>query len=245
MATEDIESVPDDRGAWNGDVVVILHGGNFTGGSPTWDADTTKVLTGLGLKVVRLGFPTTRGWDAVETYVHTAITGLKARDDTKRLFVVGVSSGGFVAAWAHGWDTLVDGTVCVCPVLRPAVQAELVPDLKAGARDMFGPDAGKAQTKALVNRLADTSTRPIAILTGEGDTRCPHTVSNPRGIFVDRGSCAVLHDTHKDVGHGLCKLWAQRHGEGVIEFLQEKRDRLLRTVREPEKQSKKRPRDTA
>jgi predicted esterase YcpF (UPF0227 family) len=101
-------------------ILITLHGGCFVGGSASWDQQQTKCLESLGFDVHQLEFPKDNFKETIE-YIFKYIKDLK-----ESVYILGRSSGGFLAKVIHDFRTkLIKKVIYLAPVFNPELRAKI------------------------------------------------------------------------------------------------------------------------
>jgi hypothetical protein len=118
--------------------ILALHGGCFVGGSIEWDTDQNTALSKMGFYVLQLHIPGTV--DEFRTSSDSVHRNLVI-DFPKPYFVLGRSSGGYLAR--EYMDRFIDihKALYLCPVFNPMLRAKLLPRFAAKTQAFFGEDA--------------------------------------------------------------------------------------------------------
>lgn len=121
-------------------IVVAFHGGCFVGGSTSWDRAQNEALAARGLRVHQIELPKT--WSAFrEQYEPGTVTPIDAYVVFGvPFFVVGRSSGGFLAKFVHDHHPdKVTKSAYLCPVFGPRERARLLSAYADKTETFFGP----------------------------------------------------------------------------------------------------------
>lgn len=173
--------------------ILAFHGGCFTGGSTSWDADQNHALAKLGYVVVQLWFPTTtivefREWAKNVNFVLQ-----------KPIHCLGRSSGGYLAKEFEMWTRLpVQKTIYICPVFKPLLRAELVPKMAEKTCQFFGNESP-------VDTTHFNPARELLLLAAQDEnvprqcyTKKQHTVAVYLGPVTHTGMCQIKSQTFLD-----------------------------------------------
>ena len=126
MATYDIPPHIEQKGT-----IISFHGGCFTGGNPSWDAEQNSLLASIGYKVIQVDFPKThskfRQWAEQNDF----------SDQKTPLYCLGRSSGGYLAKVYSSINTNVTKVIYICPVFNPTLRAKNKPKFAQKTRQFF------------------------------------------------------------------------------------------------------------
>ena len=160
--------------------VVIVHGGNFSGGKPSYGDALEQTLNSAGMLATCPEFPLEPHAAAL-----AALTKCVETNRAERIVVVGMSSGGYFAARLRPHPK-VAAVVYLAPVLTPALRLEFVPSKRKGTVRHFrhkdsggkkwadpGPALQRAEEAAIAARLIDGGSTPALVFLSETDANVP------------------------------------------------------------------------
>ena len=192
-------------------VVLMFHGGCFTGGKPTWDVSQNLMLASLGFEVHQLAFPKT--WTAwlkwARSFVEWPLSSSSSLN-AGPVVCAGRSSGGYLAcAFAAMHADRVSKLLLFCPVLDPEKRTALLPKFEAKTRAFFGERSAKPVDLSLNRR----STTMLVLAKNDGNVPLHlYPQELVAGAFFPGPSThtGVLRCTSKTLQQALTKWMAGR-----------------------------------
>lgn len=114
--------------------IIAFHGGCFVGGDVTWDKDQNEALARLGYHVLQLKLPKTlKAWR--KNVSHMCMNILC--DCPEPFFVLGRSSGGYLAKELKERWIRIKKAIYICPVFNPLHRAMKLPKFAAKTQLFF------------------------------------------------------------------------------------------------------------
>ena len=117
-------------------ILVTLHGGNFIGGDSSWDKEQTELLKTLGYIVYQLDFPNTNLENCLES-IRQQVKNIRLTHFLSNIYVLGRSSGGYLAKVLFDEGLLFDKAIYIAPVFNPLKRGDLILELGNKSRVFF------------------------------------------------------------------------------------------------------------
>ena len=180
-------------------VIIAFHGGGFTGGSHTWDKVQNELLATAGYTVIQPEFPKTHSefckWAKENSFTDHAYR--------QKLYVLGRSSGGYLAKLYASLNPLVEKCIYLAPVFDPITRAAINTKFMGRTEEFF--DEEPIDT----TELSDNE----LLLMAEADENVP-----PDCFTAEQLKKAVyLTKTHR----GVCTMSSVKFRTLVDKFLSE------------------------
>ena len=149
--------------------MIIIHGGNFSGGRPEFGDKLKDALVADGIPALCAEFP-------FEPHAATvaAITECIEAHSAPQVILVGMSSGGYFAALMRSHPK-VSGVVYLAGVLTPALRLYFVPGKRKGSLQHFGDMAAmeRAQNAVIQACRDDGGATPALAFLSNNDSNVP------------------------------------------------------------------------
>jgi hypothetical protein len=155
-------------------IIICFHGGCFTGGKITYDVEQNNMLSDMGFIVYQPEFP--KRYSEFKEWCQTYIPPFQKR--TLPLYVLGRSSGGYLAKYVYNNFKFIQGAIYLCPILFPTARYTLKPQFMSKTVAFFDEE----------EEDMSTCTDNEYLIIGKNDQNIPyHLFNNVTGgnFYVD------------------------------------------------------------
>jgi hypothetical protein len=116
-------------------ILITIHGGCFVGGNSSYDKAQTKFLLDIGFEVHQIDFVKTNLTKCLED-IENQIFLLKEKNPYSKFFVLGRSSGGYIAKVLFDLGHF-SKALYIAPVFDPILRGEKIKNLGEKAKSFF------------------------------------------------------------------------------------------------------------
>lgn len=118
-------------------ILICIHGGNFSGGCYTYDAQQNQALSNLGYHVIQPEFP--KKFSEFKIWANEFISQFKKQ--TLPVHIIGRSSGGYLAKYLYDtYRYVFMRSIYLAPILNPVMRYELLNKFEKGTKKFFDED---------------------------------------------------------------------------------------------------------
>jgi len=114
-------------------IIVAFHGGCFTGGNHTYDSLQNKALQSMGYTVYQPEFP--KKYSLFKRWTRRYM--IKFKNSKVPIYVLGRSSGGYLAKYVYNQYDFVTKAIYLCPILNPYMRCHILPKFSEKTHAFF------------------------------------------------------------------------------------------------------------
>lgn len=103
-------------------IIITFHGGCFSGGKMTYDTEQNNMLMNMGFIVYQPEFP--KKYSEFKKWCQQYIPAFQKRN--LPVYVLGRSSGGYLAKYVYNNYKFIHGAIYLCPILFPKERYQII-----------------------------------------------------------------------------------------------------------------------
>ena len=114
-------------------IIISFHGGCFSGGNMSYDKEQNNLLSNMGFIVYQPEFP--KKYSEFKKWCQEYIPSFQKRNLT--VYVLGRSSGGYLAKYVYKNYLFINGAIYLCPILFPKERYQHISKFQSKTMSFF------------------------------------------------------------------------------------------------------------